>query len=123
MVEQMLFKDLKLVDSAGNFLNDKIKTYIDETIKSASWKKVVNVAFKKCSKEAPKYAENYQQATGIPKSDCDFKFDAVSDCVDIASFGVRKIDTNSNYRADFIQGFPAKCCYSHLNNQFSLTTS
>ncbi|KAG5669921.1 hypothetical protein PVAND_000211 [Polypedilum vanderplanki] len=118
LVEQTLFKDLQLADSSGNILNDKVKAYIKETIKDASWAKIATAAFQKCSTEAIKYGENYQKLTGISKSTCDFKFDAIADCIDIASFGEcpkaswttnDTITSDCVYLKDFI-----KDCYKNI---------
>lgn len=77
-----------MIDESGNFLDDSVKKYVVEFIKDDAWKKVIDESYSKCIVEALKYAEAYQEATKISKDICDFKYDAVADCIDIASFSV-----------------------------------
>jgi hypothetical protein len=88
MVEQMIFREMKLVDGSGNFDDKKIKGFIDATITDSSWNKIINAGYLKCTKEVPKYAEFFQTHSKIPKETCDFKYEVLRGCIDIASFGV-----------------------------------
>jgi hypothetical protein len=79
-----------LVDTKGNIDKEGVKKYVEETIKDVDWVALIERAFTKCFDEAPKYAEHYQNSTGISKAVCDFKYDMISDCIDIASFTVTR---------------------------------
>lgn len=88
MIEQTLYKTLKLIDSKGNFDVLKMTALIGEKIKDAALKKMMTDSVSKCIAESQKYAEVYQKDTKVPKETCDFKFDAFKDCMDIAIFMV-----------------------------------
>lgn len=79
---------MKLVDEKGNICKEASQKYIKETVKDPNWETIAEKAFLKCIDEAPKYATPYQKLTGISIETCNFIFDTMGDCVDIASFSV-----------------------------------
>lgn len=83
-----MYQSMNLADKSGVIDIEVCKKHIKEAVKEKSWEPIVQKAFTICLKEGVKYGENYQKITGIPVETCDFKFDAISDCIDIASFGV-----------------------------------
>lgn len=102
MIEQTLYFDNKLADSKTGVIDkDACKKFITSNIKDKSWEKVIQAAFTKCSTEAIKYGEQYQIHTGIERETCDFKFDAISDCIDIASLSVSLISFLSFFKKFF----------------------
>lgn len=85
---------MNLADKSTVIDKEACKKHIKEAIKDKTWEPIVQSAFTKCLAEGPKYGEQYQKITGISVETCDFKFDAISDCIDIASFGVSQYSFN-----------------------------
>lgn len=84
-----MFQIYNLADKSGKIDEEACKKHITDIIKDKTWEPIIQKALTTCIKEAVKYAETYQKMTGIDTETCDFKFDAIADCIDIASFTVR----------------------------------
>jgi hypothetical protein len=88
LIEQRVFHQLKIVDDKGGLHPEAAKQYIKDTIKEPMWQSIMDKAFDRCAKEAPKYTEYNQKLANFPKEECDMTFDYISDCINVASFGV-----------------------------------
>lgn len=68
---------------------EAVLKYLDNKVTDSDWKAVSKRSFEYCIKEMEPQLEEMQKHSNFTKSECNVKYDVITECFDIAAFEVR----------------------------------
>lgn len=63
--------------------------YFEIQVTDSEWRKIVKSSFETCITEVEPHLEEMQKRSNFTRAECNIKYDALNECVELESFEVR----------------------------------